>query len=97
GAGVVISGLIIFFAIKAYKKVKKPLRQLESSNLVTYSHVDDMITRQNFLSTLKRRYTKPQDPIRRIVFDFERKAIRLENGRERIETFKKWLRGIRYN
>src|SRR5699024_5685924 len=53
GAGIVISGLIIFFAIKAYKKVKKPLRQLESSNLVTYSHVDDMITRQNFLSTLK--------------------------------------------
>ena len=97
GAGVVISGLIIFFAIKAYKKVKKPLRQLESSNLVTYSHVDDMITRQNFLSTLKRRYTKPQDPIRRIVFDFERKAIRLEKGRKPFETIEEWLRRIGYN
>src|SRR5699024_3416090 len=97
GAGIVISGLIIFFAIKAYKKVKKPLRQLESSNLVTYSHVDDMITRQNFLSTLKRRYTKPQDPIRRIVFDFERKAIRLEKGRKPFETIEEWLRRIGYN
>src|SRR5699024_2482846 len=98
GVSLVIVTLIIILAIKLSKKMMKPLKQMPASNLVSYSHIDKgMSTTKDILKSFRKRFTKPRDPIRRLVFDFERRTIRLEKGRKPFETIEEWLRRIGYS
>lgn len=98
GAGLVIAALIVILAVKVSKKVMKPIRQVEMPYVVSYSHpAEEAHHSENILSAFKKRFSRPRHPIRRDVFEFERKTAQWEKGRKPYETIEEWLKRIGVN
>lgn len=96
--GIIIATFIIIFAIKISKKVFKPIRQIPDANLVSYTHLsDDASESRNIFQVFRNRFRKPSNPIRRHVFEFEKRAVRLEYGRKPFETIEEWLKRIGFD
>jgi len=95
GIGLIIAIILVFLAIKLSKKVFKPLPEIPATNLVTYTALsDDESKSQGIFNNFKNRFRKPREPIRRHVFDFEKKMRQFEYGRKPYETIEEWLKRI---
>lgn len=93
--GIIIVGLIVLFAIKASKKVFKPLPQMPATNLVSYTTLtDEESDDKNIFNSLRNRFKRPEHPIRRYVFEFEKKTMTHDYGRKPHETIEEWLKRI---
>lgn len=91
--GLIVITVIVVLAIKLSKKVFKPLNQIPTADLVSYTSLsEETKEHHSLLDAFKKRFRKPSDPIRRYVYEFERRAIQHEYGRKPFETLEEWLK-----
>ncbi|WP_042222613.1 hypothetical protein [Oceanobacillus manasiensis] len=87
--------LVILFWKKRFSKSETE-EEIESS--VSYSALEnDYELHTSRTSRLNRWFNKPKHPIRKLVFQFEKKAMKEKKGRRKYETIEEWLNRIGVN
>ncbi|MFD2045115.1 hypothetical protein ACFSTA_15635 [Ornithinibacillus salinisoli] len=88
--------IVTFFIIILWKKrSKQKLKQAEQNSAVSYSNLSSTAGEGTYSRNPFRKYfTKPSDPIRKLVYQFERKASKQNKGRRSFETIEDWFARI---
>jgi len=89
--------IIVFLTIKYFKNRKKKQvvhRSNIPSNTADNIHYADIAVTQKETKKRVRMFKKPEHPIRKLVFRFERKAEKYNKGRLPFETVSEWLKRI---
>ncbi|MCG3419677.1 hypothetical protein [Oceanobacillus jordanicus] len=89
---------IVLLVLFWRKRFKKPLSVEEADSSVSYSALDshsDMDSGRT--SRFNRWLNKPKHPIRKLVYQFERKAHKNKKGRRKYETIEEWFNRIDVN
>lgn len=95
---VLFLALFVFFVVVFWKRRSKTqMHKEEKANTHSHSingldHVEQSINR-TFRNLIKR----PDHPIRRMVYQFERKAVKNKKGRKQSETIEEWFNRIGIN
>lgn len=91
-----IIGALVWMAIRLYRGRFEAHRQVDESDVVSYGNLDESNERgENLFQRMIKNYFKtPQHPIRKMVYQFERKAAKANYGRHRYETIENWMERI---
>ncbi|MEC5424992.1 hypothetical protein QGM71_16005 [Virgibacillus sp. C22-A2] len=80
------------------RRFNKKLDPTETDETISYSALDDKSKKKLFsLDSMKHFFKKPDHPIRKMVLEFERKAIKNKKGRKHYETIEDWFSRIGMN
>lgn len=95
---VVIVALIIMYVIRLYK-TKIQTDNVTHSKVVSYESLNnyDHNRRSIFKRMFNRYFNKPNDIVRKMVYDFEHKARKKGQGRYPFETIEDWLTRLQIN
>ncbi|GGA76978.1 hypothetical protein [Ornithinibacillus halotolerans] len=85
--------IISFFRRQVKKRYKKGEIQ-EKVSEATFLIQRDSIVEDNKTSIFRRKVKSPNHPIRKLVFQFERKAVKHKKGRKPHETIEDWFKRI---
>lgn len=83
--------LIIFFYIIRKAMRAKSKQKPENDVIVNYEQMELTKHRSFFQGFGSKQRNKPKHPIRRVVYDFEKKAAKLELGRKHYESIENWF------
>ena len=95
----IIIGFIFYIAYRFFKeKFESPIHK-EADDVVSYGSLDKGDRwRNNIFQRFMERYRRsPRDPVRKMVYQFERQASKTNYGRYRYETIENWLQRIGVN
>jgi len=95
GLTVVIAFCIIIALL--FLLLKKPwyFSRMETIREKSYSQSNEKNSPDNLVTfNLKKYFTKPKHPARKMVYDFERKAAKSHKGREPFESLEEWFERI---
>ncbi|SHF87228.1 hypothetical protein [Ornithinibacillus halophilus] len=89
-------GVIIYSLIK--RKKRNSDASVEKSDAVSYGSLMDRNGQGQILKNpFKKYFKKPSHPIRKLVYQFEKKASKSNNGRMASETLEDWIARTRFN
>lgn len=95
---IILIGIVVFLAIRVFKNKFHQSSHVRVGDAVTYSYLDDKKRDRTLIKKLLGKYKKkPEHPVRKMVFQFERKAARYEKGRQHFETIEDWLERMNLN
>lgn len=89
--------LVIVLLLTMRKRIKLKLSKIETRDVPVISTIDSLkatYMSQDKTSFIKRVFKAPEHPIRKMVFQFERKAKKLNKGRKYNETLEDWFKRI---
>lgn len=90
----ILSIVLFFVLILAMKRFRGKIDQIEvDDDSVTYNAINPTAKQSNrsILSGLNKYFNKPTHPIRKMVYQFEKKTTNTKKGRKSSETFKEWI------
>lgn len=94
----VIIVMVILLAIFFYlirKAMKAKGKQKPDNNITIKYEEKELINRENFFRAFGgKKRNKPNHPIRKIVYDFEKKAVKLNLGRKHYESIENWFKRL---
>ncbi|MUV38298.1 hypothetical protein JNUCC1_02136 [Lentibacillus sp. JNUCC-1] len=91
--------LLAILLIYVYRTIRRRFMtdesDTQSSALVTYTAENAGKDKQNVFTKLNRFFNRqPSHPVRKMIFQFERKAEKTGNGREPSETLQEWFKRV---
>ncbi|WP_042142909.1 hypothetical protein [Paucisalibacillus sp. EB02] len=92
-----IGAIILLLIYMIYKGMKSKTYENEDVEAIGYNLKQDKVDNNGgrlFSKVFKRKGLKPNHPIRKIVYDFERKAAKSKLGRMRHESIENWFERI---
>ncbi|WP_099159970.1 hypothetical protein [Virgibacillus ndiopensis] len=92
---IIITGLVIILAIRFFNNKFRRIEQADVSDAIVYGDLDDKPRdNRNFINKIFASQKKPNHPVRKLVYQFERKASKGGYGRNPFETVEDWLKRI---
>jgi len=89
-----ILGFILYRVLKVIRK-KFNHEQMEESQVVTYHPIKNTEIKESLFKRLTNRFSsQPKDPVRKAIYQFERKTEKLQQGRKPYETLQEWFQRI---
>lgn len=98
--GILFLAVAFFFIIVLSKKrFQGSIDRLDETNeSVTYNILDDKPKQSNrSMASLNKYFKKPKHPIRKLVYQFERKTASAKRGRKNTETIEEWIKRTGWN
>ncbi|WP_188454054.1 hypothetical protein [Virgibacillus oceani] len=87
-----IAAIIIILAIRFFNKKFRIADQADVSDAIVYGNLDDkQRDNRSFISKIVAAQRKPSHPVRKLVYNFEKKALKNGYGRSPFETVEDWL------
>lgn len=96
---VILIGFVLFMVARIYRRKFKNIKQINNEIEVTYTPLDRGVKQterfnERLLSSF---FKKSGHPVRRLIYQFEKKAAKTEYGRYSYETIEEWLKRIGVN
>ncbi|WP_010095095.1 hypothetical protein [Ornithinibacillus scapharcae] len=89
---IVIVLLLVLFFYLIRKAMRAKVKEKEENNIsITYEDKELVNQRKFYKGFGEKRRNKPKHPIRKVVYDFEKKAAKLELGRMPYESIENWF------
>lgn len=90
---IIVLGVIIYLVIRSFKRTVQPLDDPSINQQVSYSHLNGKPTpKQSFINHIfEGLFRKPDHPVRKIVYQFERKIAGSKYERKSFETVEDWF------
>ncbi|MUK89970.1 hypothetical protein GMD78_16485 [Ornithinibacillus sp. L9] len=93
---ILLIALVTFFIMILWRKrSKQKLVEAEQSDAVSYSSLSGSTGNNTYSrNPFNKYFNRPSDPIRKLVYQFERKAAKQNKGRRPFETIEDWFMRI---
>src|SRR5690625_4113983 len=89
-----ILGFILYRVLKVIRK-KFDQKQMEESQVVTYHPIKNTEIKESLFKRLTNRFSsQPKDPVRKAIYQLDRKTEKLQQGRKPYETLQEWFQRI---
>lgn len=87
--------IFVIFVFKLSKRFKQRKSPAFAVSVATYDQIDEKERGiQSVFASIKQKFSRPAHPVRRYVYDFERKMSHTDNHRRPFETVEEWLTRI---
>jgi hypothetical protein len=91
---IVAAGIILFFALRAVKNSFRTAA-VDSSSLSVQHVAHKKQAKEHLMKRLRERiFQQPHHPVRKLIYQFEKKAARVGKGRQHSETLEEWFQRI---
>jgi len=92
--GIILFGFILYKLIKLFGK-KFNLEQTNESQTKTYHSIKENENKKSLYSRITKRFVhQTNHPVRKLMYQFERKTENVEKGRKPYETLQEWFQRI---